>query len=132
MTVHQAKGLGFDMVIVAGLDKSGSGSSTNELVLGPDKRDPQWGTLLPTKDIAEQDPELNARRKQLEAEARYNDLCTAYVALTRPKYGLYVLSQALGERSTSKHFGKHLQATLDPDWKSGNPEWFLTISARHW
>ena len=126
MTVHQAKGLGFDMVIVAGLDKSGSGSSTNALVLGPDKSEPQWGTLLPTKDIAEQDPELNARRKQLEAEVRYNDVCTAYVALTRPKYGLYVLSQALGERSTSKHFGKHLQATLEPDWKSGNPEWFLT------
>lgn len=126
MTVHQAKGLGFEMVIVAGLDKSGSGSGTNALVLGPDKRDPQWGTLLPTKDIAKQDPELKAQGEQLDAESRYNDLCTAYVALTRPKYGLYVLSQALGEKSSAKHFGKHLQATLDPDWKSGNPEWFLT------
>ncbi len=125
MTVHQAKGLGFDMVIVAGLDKPAPGGGTDALVLGPDKRDPQWGTLLPAKDIAGQDPELSARREQLEAETRYNDLCTAYVALTRPKYALYVLSKALKENSTSTHFGRHLQETLDPGWQSGDPQWFL-------
>ncbi|MFO8027778.1 MAG: UvrD-helicase domain-containing protein, partial [Opitutales bacterium] len=97
MTVHQAKGLGFAMAIVCGLDRSGRGGTADELVLGPDKQKPHWGLLMPRKDIAEQDPLLRALNERITAEAKTNELCSAYVALTRPKRALYVISDTLDE-----------------------------------
>ncbi len=126
MTVHQAKGLGFDMVIVSGLDQAGPGGTADELVLGPDKKDPRWGLLMPRKDIAEQDPLLRQLNEQVQAEAKTNELCSAYVALTRAKRALYVVSQALGEKSQSTHFGKHLQLTLEEHWSAGQPDWYCS------
>ncbi|MFU8847633.1 MAG: UvrD-helicase domain-containing protein [Opitutales bacterium] len=126
MTVHQAKGLGFDMVIVGGLDKPGRSGSADELVLGPDKQAPHWGLLMPRKDIAEQDPLLRSLNERITAEAKTNELCGAYVALTRPKQALYVLSDALDEKSKASHFGKHLQLTLEEYWQAGDPNWYQT------
>ena len=124
MTVHQSKGLGFEMVIVAGLDKQGGGRTTDELVLGPSKKDPEWGLLMPRKDIAEKDPVLSEQSELKDADARTNELCGAYVALTRAKRALYVTSDALKEKTTAKHFGRHLQLTLDEGWAAGDPNWF--------
>ncbi len=125
MTVHQAKGLGFDMVIVCGLDQPGRNTTTDELVLGPDKRHPQWGLLMPRKEIAERDPLLNALKEQAEAEAKTSELCGAYVALTRAKRALYVISNALGKKTSATHFGRLLQLVFEEDWQTGDPEWFL-------
>jgi len=124
MTVHQSKGLGFEMVIVAGLDGKGSGSTSGELVLGPEANAPKWGMLLPGKDIAEADATLAAQSARLEAEARTNELCSAYVALTRAKHGLYVVSDQLKEKSSATHFGRHLHLALEESWHSGDPQWF--------
>lgn len=129
MTVHQAKGLGFDMVIVCGLDQSGRNATTDELVLGPDKRRPQWGLLMPRKEIAEKDPLLNALREQAEAEARTGELCGAYVALTRAKQALYVISDALKDKSSTTHFGRHLQLALGEGWEAGDPQWYRSASS---
>jgi ATP-dependent exoDNAse (exonuclease V) beta subunit len=129
MTVHQAKGLGFDMVIVAGLDGKAQGRAADELVLGPDKKEPQWGVLLPRKDIAEKDPVLGPQSARLDAEAKTDELCNAYVALTRAKKALYVISNQLKEKSTASHFGRQLQLTLDEDWSSGQPDWHLDRSS---
>lgn len=123
MTVHQAKGLGFEMVIVAGLDKSVSARTTDELVLGPDKKDPQWGLLMPPQNITERDPILREQSERFAAEAHTNELCSAYVALTRAKQALYVISDELTARSSAKHFGRHLQLALGEAWEAGNPEW---------
>jgi len=111
------------MVIVSGLDQSGPGGSTDELVLGPDKQHPRWGLLMPRKDITEQDPLLRQLNQQLQAEARTNELCSAYVALTRAKRALYVISETLDDKSKATHFGKHLQLTLNEDWSAGRPDW---------
>ncbi|MEO0510172.1 MAG: UvrD-helicase domain-containing protein [Verrucomicrobiota bacterium] len=125
MTVHQAKGLGFDMVIVCGLDKSSRSNATDELVLGPNKKETEWGILMPRKDIAESDPVLRDQVHRLAAEARSNELCSAYVALTRAKQALYVISDELKGNSRSTHFGRHLALVLDTDWSNGNSNWFL-------
>lgn len=124
MTVHQAKGLGFEMVIIAGLDKQGGARTADELVLGPDKKAPKWGLLMPRKDIAEKDPVLCRQNELREADARTNELCGAYVALTRAKRALYVISDALKEKSSAKHFGRHLQLTLQEKWERGDPQWY--------
>lgn len=124
MTVHQAKGLGFDMVIVSGLDKTSRSRTADELVLGPDRKDPQWGMLLPRKDIAQADPVLREQAERLEAESRTNELCSAYVALTRAKRALYVVSDELGDKSRASHFGRHLQLCLGDGWAQGDSKWF--------
>lgn len=124
MTVHQAKGLGFDMVIVSGLDQSSRSRTADELVLGPDRKNPQWGMLLPRKDIAQADPVLRQQAERLEAESKTNELCSAYVALTRAKRALYVVSDELREKSQATHFGRHLQLSLGEARAHGNPEWY--------
>ena len=124
MTIHQAKGLGFDMVIVSGLDKSSHNSIADELVLGPDEKDPQWGMLLPRKGIAEADPVLRQQTERLNAESKTNELCSAYVALTRAKRALYVISDELAETSKATHFGRHLQLSLGEGWSQGDAKWF--------
>ena len=124
MTIHQAKGLGFDMVIVSGLDKTSPIRTADELILGPDEKDPQWGMLLPRKDIAEADPVLSHQAERLNAESKTNELCSAYVALTRAKRALYVISDELAETSKATHFGRHLQLSLGDRWSQGDAEWF--------
>ncbi|MEE2988262.1 MAG: UvrD-helicase domain-containing protein [Verrucomicrobiota bacterium] len=124
MTIHQAKGLGFEMVIVCGLDRTSHNCIADELVLGPDGRNPQWGMLLPKKDIAEADPVLRQQSDRLNAESRTNELCSAYVALTRAKRALYVICDELAETSKATHFGRHLQLRLEKGWSAGNPSWF--------
>lgn len=129
MTVHQAKGLGFEMVITCGLDGRSGGGTTDELVLGPDHRAPEWGLILPRRDLAKADPLLNALVEEEAAESQLSELCNAYVALTRAKRALYVLSNALGEKSTAKNFGRHLQLTLEEGWSAGDPEWHKVAGA---
>lgn len=124
MTVHQAKGLGFEMVIVSGLDKPARSRTADELVLGPDRKDLRWGMLLPRKEIVEADPVLREQAERLEAESKTNELCGAYVALTRAKRALYVLSDELGEKTRASHFGRHLQLSLGDKWSQGNADWF--------
>jgi ATP-dependent exoDNAse (exonuclease V) beta subunit len=124
MTVHQAKGLGFDMVIVSGLDKSARSNTADELVLGPDGKHPRWGMLLPRKDIAEADPVLREQTERLDAESKTNELCGAYVALTRAKRALYVVSDELKENSSAGHFGRHLQLSLGDGWSRGDAQWY--------
>ena len=124
MTIHQAKGLGFDMVIVSGLDKTPPIRAADELILGPDEKDPQWGMLLPRKSIAEADPVLRQQRERLSAESKTNELCSAYVALTRAKRALYVISDELAETSKATHFGRHLQLSLGEGWTQGDRKWF--------
>lgn len=127
MTVHQSKGLGFEMVIVSGLDKTSRGQSSDELVLGPTSKDPQWGMLLPRKEIAEADPVLKQQTERLATESKTNELCSAYVALTRAKRALYVLSEALKDNSSATHFGRHLKLSLQDDWSAGDPQWFEKV-----
>ncbi len=112
------------MVIVSGLDKTSPIRTADELILGPDEKDPQWGMLLPRKDIAEADPVLSHQAERLNAESKTNELCSAYVALTRAKRALYVICDELAERSKATHFGRHLQLSLEKGWSAGNPNWF--------
>ena len=124
MTVHQAKGLGFEMVLVCGLDRIGKSNTADELVLGPDPTDPEWGLLLPRRNVAEADPLLRAIVERLQAESKTEELCNAYVALTRAKRALYVIADELPENSKASHFGRHLALTLGSQWEAGDSNWF--------
>jgi ATP-dependent helicase/nuclease subunit A len=122
MTVHQAKGLTFDMAIVSGLDDR-TVQTTDDLVLGGGSP-PAWGMLLPKKDFADQDPTLAAAGESLRADKEYGDLCTAYVAMTRPRFGLYLITKQLGKTSKAKNFARLLALTLGESCELGNQKWF--------
>jgi ATP-dependent exoDNAse (exonuclease V) beta subunit len=125
MTLHQSKGLTFDMSIVTGLDGRGA-NSTDILHLGGGVP-PVWGCLLPSKDEASADPVMNAAREEIRAEEEYGQLCAAYVAMTRSKQALYVLTKWLGPKTTSKNFARLLMLALAPGSEEvpfGNEKWY--------
>lgn len=125
MTVHQSKGLGFDMVIASGLDKQTRGNEGIRLALGPDVKDVKWGIELPVKDFAEHDPVLRREIEIAEADDKFAEICTAYVALTRPKKALYVVTTELGENTKSKNFARHLALQFaNAESQFGDPNWF--------
>jgi ATP-dependent exoDNAse (exonuclease V) beta subunit len=115
MNVHQSKGLGFDMVIVSGLDKKGGGNDSTNLALGPSASEVKWGVLMPGKELAVHDSLLEAQLKIEEADHKFGEICTAYVALTRAKKALYVLTTTLGANPTAKNFARHLLLQFDAD-----------------
>ena len=113
MTVHQAKGLQFDIVVLPELDKLIPGQ-TPALVAGnsdpvepPDAvclyRDESIQQLLPTKlqQLFEQDIERRT----------HESLCVLYVALTRAIHAMYLLI-APHEKEPTKSFAGLLRASL--------------------
>jgi ATP-dependent helicase/nuclease subunit A len=125
MTVHQSKGLTFDMSIVAGLDGKGV-NGTDVLHLGGGNP-PTWGCLLPSNDAAYQDPVMEAALTEIRSEEEYGKLCTAYVAMTRSRHGLYILTKRLNDRSDSKNFARLLMLALHPGSDTverGEAQWF--------
>jgi ATP-dependent helicase/nuclease subunit A len=92
MTIHQSKGLGFDVVF---LPLTGSMSFVNveshRLVTSEEGREPGWVLQLPQKEVCGLTPGLDTEFERLQAESAYENLCNLYVALTRAKQGLFVL-----------------------------------------
>ena len=125
MTLHQSKGLTFDMSIVIGLDGKG-GNFGDRLHLGGGEP-PRWGCLLPSKDEASADPVMQESREAINSEEEYGKLCAAYVAMTRSKQALYVLTKKLKQDTSSKNFGRLLMLTLNPGSEVvpfGNEHWY--------
>ena len=125
MTLHQSKGLTFDMSIVTGLDGKG-GTPGDTLHLGGGVP-PTWGCLLPSKDEASADSVMSAAREEIRAEEEYGKLCAAYVAMTRSKQSLYVLTKKLKIDTSSKNFARLLMLTLShgsDEVPFGNDKWY--------
>ena len=125
MTLHQSKGLTFDMSLVTGLDGRG-GSNHETLHLGGGEP-PAWGCLLPSKDESSVDPVMSNAREEIRAEEEYGKLCAAYVAMTRSKQALYVLTKRLKPDTSSKNFARLLMLTLKPGSEEvpfGEERWY--------
>ena len=125
MTLHQSKGLTFDMSIVTGLDgKGGNGGDILHLGGGVP---PTWGCLLPSKDEAAVDPVMSEAREEIRSEEEYGKLCAAYVAMTRSRLALYVLTKELKPETQSKNFARLLMLTLNPGSNEvpfGDEKWY--------
>ncbi len=129
MTVHQAKGLTFDLTIVSGLDRLAQDRTAGALALGGGQP-PAWGTLLPKRQFTQADPVLSRARDAMLADDFYGTLCTAYVAMTRSRYALYVVTDRVGERSRSKTLGPMLGRLVEPGYTSGDATWFESWQRR--
>ena len=145
MTIHKAKGLGFDVVVLPDLEGNKLGSRRDGLAVhqGAD-RAVEWVLDLPAKIFAQHDAVLAAQIRADEAEACYEAFSLLYVAMTRAKRAMYVITEPVG-KSASRNFPKLLAETLGDEaqplrvgglivqgtWSSGDADWhaLLAVSA---
>jgi ATP-dependent exoDNAse (exonuclease V) beta subunit len=129
LTVHKAKGLGFDLVILPDLEGQTMAQRRDGLaVQKAADRSVEWVFDLPSRIFHEHDPILSAHVAAKEADAAYEALCKYYVALTRAKRAMYLITDPVGT-STSRNFTKLLEQTLGETWAEGDAAWFAGLSA---
>ncbi len=140
MTVHKSKGLGFDVVFLPDLQGNRIDEPREGLAVykGAD-RSVQWVLDLPPRLFCERDEVLSAFVRAAEADACYENLSLLYVAMTRAKHAMYVITQPVG-KSKSRNFPRLLadtlghetrevrvgESTLPGAWSAGDPAWFAT------
>lgn len=143
MTIHKAKGLGFDLVVLPDLEGQKLAQRREGLAVQRGaNRQVEWILDLPPKDFWAQDPVLAAHVDAMEAAGCYEKLALLYVALTRAKRGLYVIVEPIGD-SASKNYARLIAATLGAEpgtvavggktftgvWADGDSDWFLANAA---
>ena len=131
MTVHKAKGLGFDLVILPDLEGKTLAARRRGLAVqkAPD-RSVEWVLDLPGQEFFARDEVLAAHAAAAEADACYEKFCLLYVAMTRAKRAMYLVTQPVGN-SSSKNFPRLLRDTLGETWSAGEPQWFEKIPRAH-
>ncbi|MBL9212920.1 MAG: PD-(D/E)XK nuclease family protein, partial [Opitutaceae bacterium] len=91
----------------------------------------------------EQDAVLDAHVRRAESEACYEAFALLYVAMTRAKRAMYLITKPAGQ-SESRNYPRLLTATLGEGpatvtvgtltvagaWTSGDPDWFAAVAAR--
>jgi len=122
MTIHQSKGLGFDMVILPEL-MGGNMAKAREIgtVSGGHGEDglPAWVLKMPRRMIAEQDGVLAAKVRECDEQACFEELCVLYVAMTRAKQGLYMICGSQGKGASSCPPSAFLKSRLLGDPRAG-------------
>ncbi len=143
MTIHKAKGLGFDVVILPELGGRKLAQRRKGLGVCRNKdREVEWVLDMPAKDIVENDEVLARYDAEAAADACYEKFCQLYVAMTRAKRAMYLIGEPVKPTSTSRNFMKLLDETLnagEPEsrrigeveagvvYEEGNPQWYLQI-----
>lgn len=101
MTVHQSKGLGFDVVLLPELQNKAMATATGDDLLAVPTDSGPVNLAMPRKSIAQADPTLAGAIAGMEAIAGFDELCVLYVALTRAKQAVYCITSDQGKSSTS-------------------------------
>ncbi|MDP7052062.1 MAG: 3'-5' exonuclease, partial [Verrucomicrobiota bacterium] len=115
MTIHKAKGLTFDLTIVPDLEGSRLDATRRDALHThtDDEGEAEWILDLPPKEICAADPQLSSALAQSRSEACYENLCKLYVALTRPRQGLYIITTT--PSGSSNNYSQLLTETLAKD-----------------
>lgn len=141
MTVHKSKGLGFDLVLLPDLEGNRIDERRDGLaVQKAADRTVEWILDLPPKLFCSVDPMLSAHVEAAEAEACYENLSLLYVAMTRAKRAMYLLTDT-PEGSRSRNFPRLLGEALGTEtagiavgglvlpgfWSAGDPRWHESL-----
>ena len=106
MTVHQSKGLGFDVVIfpeLQGRSMTTAGALSMTTATDPETEEPRWILDMPRRSVSLCTPELDAQVNEIDSQTCFNALCALYVALTRAKHALYMVTHNPGKASKSQN-----------------------------
>lgn len=107
-TIHKSKGLEYDVVIFVNEDKV-SRSETDICALQNDQGKTDWILQPLRKELMQADPTLKQLLDQTTSQRDFGNLCTLYVAMTRAKRSLYMISDLKGAHRTSTvHFLKQI------------------------
>ncbi|MCC6933452.1 MAG: UvrD-helicase domain-containing protein [Deltaproteobacteria bacterium] len=114
MTIHQAKGLEFDAVILPELDLEGAKISDRLVLTSKNENDPQAAIkqviFYPRAVIRDLDDDFAQIYDQEKQETVNEMLSVLYVAMTRARYGLYMFTER--EQSKNLSFSSVLRDTL--------------------
>ncbi len=133
MTVHQSKGLQFDIVVLPELDHQVPGQSPDLVAGNVDPAEPPDAVCLYRSESIQQllPTELQQLFEQDIERRTHEALCLLYVALTRAVHAMYLLI-APHEKEPKKSFAGLLRASLTDDmlapadavlFETGNPDW---------
>ncbi len=130
MTVHQSKGLGFDIVIfpeLQGRSMTTSGALELTTATDPETEQPLWVLDMPRRAISIHTPVLADQVDCIDDDTCFNALCALYVALTRAKQALYMVTHKPGKTSKSQNAAAFVKTRLkgEPNPELGEP---LTIA----
>ena len=140
MTVHQAKGLQFDIVVLPELDKNVPGQTPALVAGNADPVEPPDAVCLYRDESIQQllPPELQQLFEQDTERRTHESLCVLYVALTRAIHAMYLLI-APHEKEPTKSFAGLLRASLTDDFlapknsvlfETGNADWDVVAPQR--
>lgn len=131
MTIHKAKGLGFDVVILPDIPSDSVPKAQYfEVAEGE-----TWLTQTPPKWARTMIPELREAEERWSIGQRYESFCMLYVALTRAKRGLYVLLEPASKSSEpdkpslSNWLTRSIGDSQEPGilYQNGDNDWFEMI-----
>jgi len=140
-TIHKSKGLEYDVVILVNEDKTSRSETRINPLLDPQGK-ADWIMEPIKKDLMQADPMLNQLLEQSISQRGFGNLCSLYVAMTRAKRGLYMISDLDRVSKTSTvHFlkerlGTEAQATelfIESNypvlWSTGDQDWHESFKA---
>ena len=136
MTMHKAKGLGFDVVVLPEVsDEQVPNAGKFEIAEGPN-----WLLQPPAQWVRQQRPELREAEAHWGEAQQYEAMCLLYVALTRAKRGLYVILPQVSSSRKEPNWSSPaelIRAACDSDGREagvidevGDPGWLQKIKAR--
>ena len=115
MTIHQSKGLGFDVVILPDLmGRDITRADGPDFVMQRDPRThlPAWMLKMPRRIVSQTDSRLTQLLEQADSRACFDELCVLYVAMTRAKRALYMVTRFPGKASKSLNAAALVKAQL--------------------
>jgi ATP-dependent exoDNAse (exonuclease V) beta subunit len=114
-TIHKSKGLEYDVVILVNEDKTARSETRISPLLDSEGK-ANWILEPIKKDLMQADPMLNQLLDQSVSQRGFGNLCTLYVAMTRAKRGLYMISDLdrVSKTSTVHYLKERLGTEAEP------------------
>ena len=139
MTVHKAKGLEFDVVILPGLDGDAMDKvRPRSLIVNRDDQGISWVMQEPPRVFAPLHEALSDEMTTAKQRAGFESLCRLYVAMTRAKRGLYLIAEPPPQDGKAMTEAKFLRSMLgdqenelenscyEIEWQTGDAAWFAS------